>query len=112
MQNEQSDIGNQIKEIKDQNQYKASEKTLSIYFQKMARSVQRELGSRPSMSAEKMQEESVFGEVYQSEESKNLQDSADLLSKKLEIIGLNIIDMKKFKVKTQKQIQAIEQEKE
>ena len=65
----------------------------------MARSVQRELGSKPPVGAEKLQEESVFGEVFQSNDSKNLQDSADLLSKKLEIIGLNIIEMKKFRMK-------------
>lgn len=59
-----------------------------------------------------MQEESVFGEVFQTSDSKSLSDSAELLSKKLEIMGLNLIEFKKFKMKAQKQILALEQEQD
>lgn len=38
--------------------------------------------------------------------------SAEALSKKLEIVGLNLIEFKKFKVKAQKQIAALEQEQD
>lgn len=74
--------------------------------------MQRELGSKSPVSPEKMGEESAFGEIFQTNDSKSLSDSAELLSKKLEIMGLNLIEFKKFKMKAQKQILALEQEQE
>ena len=78
----------------------------------MAQSVQRELGAKPPGAASKLNEESFLGEVYQSEDSKSLQDAVDLLSKKFEIIGVNIIDLKKVRTKAQKQIECLEHEKD
>lgn len=112
VRDEQRHMADQLNEIKDQHQTKASERTLSIYFHKLARSVQRELGSKSPVSPEKMGEESAFGEIFQTNDSKSLSDSAELLSKKLEIMGLNLIEFKKFKMKAQKQILALEQEQE
>jgi len=94
---EQGRIKSELEAIKASHLAKASEKALAIYFNKIARSVQRELGSKTPISPGKMEEESAFGEIYQSDDSKALSTSAELLSQKLEILGLNLIEFKKFK---------------
>lgn len=94
---EQGRIKSELEAVKASHLAKASEKALAIYFNKIARSVQRELGSKTPISPGKMKEESAFGEIYQSDDSNALSASAELLSQKLEILGLNLIEFKKFK---------------
>lgn len=61
---EQKEISEIVRTMREQHQSKASEKTLSIYFHKLARSVQRELGSKSPVDTTQMQEESAFGEIF------------------------------------------------
>ena len=49
-----------------------------------------------------------MGKFYQTEDSKALAASAEGLAAKLEIIGLNLIEMKKFKQRSQKQLNNLE----
>lgn len=47
--------------------------------------------------------------MYQSEDSKLLKESADRLQDKFLIIGMNILDQKKFKKQSNKQIYDLEE---
>ena len=66
---EQGNIKSELEAMRAEHLQKASEKTLAIHINKIARSVQRELGSKTPISPRKMQEESPFGEIYQSRDS-------------------------------------------
>lgn len=47
---------------------------------------------------------------YQSEDSKLLADAAENLASKIEIIGLNLIELRKYKQRSQKNIEDLEKE--
>lgn len=52
----------------------------------------------------------MLEKFYQSEDSKSLADAADNLSGKIEIIGMNLIDFRKYKTRTARAIDALEKE--
>ena len=65
----------------------------------MSASVQRELGIKPENATAKALEESFQVKFYQTEDSKELARAAESVGTKLEIMGLNLIEFKKFKKK-------------
>ena len=62
----------------------------------MAMGLQRELGDKAPHSTNKLTTDSRMDEIYQTEDSKDLQKSAQHFSDKIEIIGMNIINLKKW----------------
>lgn len=52
---------------------------------------------RPRQTLDKVQEATVLEKFYQSEDSKVLADAAENLASKIEIIGLNLIELRKHK---------------
>ena len=74
----------------------AREGTVAIYFDQMAMGLQRELGDKAPHSTNKLTTDSRMDEIYQTEDSKDLQKSAQHFSDKIEIIGMNIINLKKW----------------
>ena len=101
-----------IKDLEEKFQTKATEKALSYYFQKIAGGLQKELGDKTSPSAKKLKSDSNFEELYQSQESVVLQNSARAFTEKIEIIGMNLINNKRFKNQAQHQIFELEQKVE
>ena len=87
---------------------RASEKGLAYYLDKVASYLQRELGMRPRQTLDKVQEATVLEKFYQSDDSKLLADAAENLASKIEIIGLNLIEYRKYKSKSQKAIDQLE----
>ena len=52
----------------------------------------------------------MLEKFYQSDDSKLLADAAENLASKIEIIGLNLIELRKHKQRSQKTIEQLEQE--
>jgi hypothetical protein len=86
---------------------KAQEATIAFYFDKLANSLQRELGSAPH-SPSRVKEESSLDRFYQSEDSLVLKQSAEALCSKIETIGLHLVEQRKFKKKAEHQIYQLE----
>lgn len=87
-------------------QARATEKTLAAYFEKIANSLQRECGERPTQS--NLREKSLLGDLYQSEDSMLLARAVDLLASKIQIVGMNLIVQKKFKSTASHQLYELE----
>lgn len=85
---------------------RATERTLAVYFEKIANSLQRECGERPMQSS--LKEKSMLGDLYQSEDSMQLARAVDLLAGKIQIVGMNLIVQKKFKSTAAHQLYELE----
>ena len=80
---------------------------MAYYFDKVANGLQRELGEAPH-DINKQLQDTHFEQLYQSPDSKELQKASHLLTSKLEIIGLNFVNLKTYKNKSAKQILDLE----
>ena len=81
-------------EISEAYLQKAKESTLAYYLNNIAHSLQRECGIRPPHAANKVAEDSTMDKYYQSEDSVQLKKAAEEFASKMEIIGMNIIQIK------------------
>ena len=66
--------------------------TLAHYFDAIANSLHRELGCNAPHDVSKLQNDSKIEQLYQTEDSMALCNSANNLCGKFEIIGLNIVN--------------------
>ena len=82
------------KEISEAYLGKAQEKTIAHYFDQISSCLQRELGVKPPHSPKKVAEESVLDQYYLSEDSLELKRAAEDFASKIEIVGLNLIQLK------------------
>ena len=104
-------VGNSITEI---NQFKqdflsrATEKTIAHYIQMISGGLHRECGEKPYCN--KMHEDSALAKYFQTDDSILLKDAAETLRDKLEIIGHNLINQKKFKKTAGHQIYQLEEQ--
>lgn len=81
--------------VKDNFNDRAMEKTIAVYFEKIANNLHKDCGERPQNT--KLREKNMLGELYQSEDSVQLARAADKLADKIQIIGMNLLNFKKFK---------------
>ena len=100
LQGFKNEIQTTITEVKTGFDHKATEYVMAHYFNKVAQSLHRELGSAAHHDISKLQEDSKLDQIYQTDDSLSLQKAASQLSDKIEIIGLNIVNSKK-KIATQ-----------
>jgi len=84
-----------MQEIRAMNAGKASEAALAHYISKISDSLQRECGDKPYSN--KTADPAAAEKYYQSEDSVVLRDAAEQLGDKFMIIGMNLINTKKFK---------------
>ena len=98
-----------VQEIKNAFLSRATEKTLAWYFDQISKSVQRELCHNIPHNKEKIGISSRFEEIYQTEDSIALQNSAEGLGQKLEMLGLEIINLKKGRKKGEDRIAKLEE---
>ena len=87
---------------------KAKEATLAYYMNNIAQSLQRECGIRPPHSPTKVAEASKMDKYYQSEDSVHLKKAAEEFASKMEIIGMNIIQIKQQEKKSNKLLLQLE----
>jgi hypothetical protein len=84
-----------MQEISKLSAGKATEAALAYYLNKASDSLQRECGDKPYSN--KTADPIAAEKYYQSEDSALLRDAAEQLSDKFLIIGMNLINAKKFK---------------
>lgn len=68
--------------------------------------MQKDCGEKPFQN--RLKEKSHLGSYYQSEDSLVLAKAADMLADKIQIIGMNIINQKKFKTTASHQLYELE----
>ena len=102
----------QFDDFKDNFMAKASEKTIAFYLKKIAGSLHRECGEKmyTSSADSGLANQSQMAELYQSEDSLLLKDSAQMLYDKFQIVGMNLVNQKKYKKSSQQQIYKIEEQ--
>ena len=88
---------------------RATEKTMAWYFDSIAKCVQRELCLNIPHNKEKIGASSRFEEIYQTEDSVTIQTAADGLGQKIEMLGLEIINLKKGRKKAEDRITKLEE---
>ena len=96
-----------VQEIRAQTAGKATEAALAHYINKASDSLQRECGEKPFHS--KSADPAAAEKYYQSEDSVELRDAAEQLGDKFMIIGMNLINTKKFKTQIQHSVYQLEQ---
>jgi hypothetical protein len=96
-----------VQEIQALTAGKATEAALAHYLNKVSDSLQRECGEKPFHS--KSADPTAAEKYYQSEDSVVLRDAAEQLGDKFMIIGMNLINTKKFKTQIQHSVYQLEQ---
>ena len=110
VRDDQEEANLKMSEMRDSYLQKATEKTLAFYFDRIAGAIQRELGDKPPHSSQKISQNSNFQEIYQTEDSLQLQKSSQNFCDKLEILGLNVIKLKKWQSQAQKEIKTLQEQ--
>lgn len=70
---------------------------MAHYLSKIAGGLQKDLGDKMTPNAKKLKNDNALDDLFQSEESIMLQNASRHLTEKIEIIGMNLINNKKFK---------------
>lgn len=78
-----------------------------MYFKKICDGLQKECGDKPYQ--DKLSNQFMFKEMYQSEDSVALKDAVNEMYDKFQIIGMNLIQAKKFKKDAQHRIYHVEE---
>lgn len=77
-----------------------------MHFTKISESLHKEIGERPFQI--RLDDAREYQDHYISDDSTLLKKSQEKMSEKFEIIGLNIINLQKFKTETQNRLDSIE----
>lgn len=85
----------ELDQFKKQFLSKATEKTIATYMRKICDGLQKECGDKPYK--DKLSDPMLFQDLYQSEDSIALKDAVNEMFDKFQIIGMNLIQAKKFK---------------
>jgi len=90
---------------------KANESTMAYYLKKIAESLHKECGEKPHSSCAEsgIANSSVMNELYQSEDSNALKESAQRFYDKFQIVGMNLVNFKKYKKQSAQQIYSLEE---
>jgi hypothetical protein len=94
-----------VQEIRALTAGKATEAALAHYLSKMSDSLQRECGDKPYSNKTV---DPAAEKYYQSEDSVMLRNAAEQLGDKFMIIGMNLINTKKFKTQIQHSVYQLE----
>ena len=95
-----------VQEIRTLTAGKATEAALAHYLSKISDSLQRECGDKPYSN--KTADPAAAEKYYQSEDSVVLRNAAEQLSDKFMIIGMNLINTKKFRTQIQHSVYQLE----
>ena len=74
----------------------------------MSEGLHKECGERPHSIRLDNDQQNFLSENYQTDDSVQLKRNADKLQEKLEVIGLNLINMTKFRNQTEDRLEKIE----
>lgn len=74
---------------------KATEKAIATYFTKIAEALHKECGEKPFQN--QLTDKSPLDDHYQTEDSLLLKEAAEKVVDKVQIIGMNLLNAKKFK---------------
>lgn len=88
--------------IKDKSSENATEAGIAHYLTKISEGLQRECGDKPYTN--KFSEVSAMDRYYRSKDSTLLKEASEKVVDKFLIIGMNLINAKKFKSKTEHQL--------
>lgn len=79
---------------------------MAHYFTRIAEGLQRECGDKPYTN--KFAEKSAMDRFYRSKDSTLLKEASEKVVDKFLVIGMNLINAKKFKTKAEHQLYQIE----
>ena len=104
---DQETANTKMQEISEAYLSKAMERTVAHYFEAISDRLQRELCQSIVHNPTNLQKDSTLQKLYQTEDSLQLKNSAELLAGKIEAIGLNLVANNKFKTSAQKQLKEL-----